>query len=74
MNDLTDVERAMLDFTKITYPSRGRQNEAIRATFGMSPTNFWQQIRALITRPEALAYDPVNVHRLERLVGHRTSA
>lgn len=69
--ELTEREQAMLAFTRTPWGSRGEQNEAIRRDFGTSPTRFWQEIRALITRPEALAYDPVTVHRLERLVGHR---
>lgn len=74
MTELTDREKAMLAFTTQPWGSRGRQNEAIREQFGITPTKFWQAVRALILRPEALAYDPVTVHRLERLVGRRHSA
>jgi hypothetical protein len=66
-DDLTDVERAMLEFTKTPWRYKGQQEEAIREQFGISPTRFWQRIVALVDRPEALAYDPVNVHRLQRL-------
>lgn len=66
-DDLTDVERAMLDFAKIPWRYKGQQEDAIREQFGISPTRFWQQVAALVDRPEALAYDPVTVHRLQRL-------
>jgi hypothetical protein len=71
---LTEAERSMLEFTKTPWRYKGQQDEAIRREFGITPTKFWQAIRALITRPEALAYDPVTVHRLERVVGRRHSA
>jgi hypothetical protein len=74
MSDLTDVERAMLDFTKTQWRYKGQQDEAIRERFGITPTRFWQRMLTLVDRPEALAYDPVIVHRLQRLFSRRRSA
>lgn len=74
MDELIGDEQRMLDFCKLTWHYRGQQDEAIRRQFGISPTKFWQQVRAFIARPAALAYDPVTVHRLERVMGHSRSA
>lgn len=71
VSELTDVEQAMLEFTKTPWRYKGQQDEAIRRQFAMSPTRFWQQVRALVARPEALTHDPVTVHRLQRLLGQR---
>jgi hypothetical protein len=56
--ELTDRERAMLDFARRWYRFRGAQEGAIRDELGMSPTRFWQQVRALAARQEAIAYAP----------------
>ena len=58
MEELTDRERAMLDFCRRWWRARGRQNAAIRAEFGTSPTRFWQEVRTLATRESAIAYAP----------------
>lgn len=40
---------------------------AIRAQFGMSQARYYQVLNALIDSREALAADPVLIHRLQRL-------
>lgn len=68
MNDLTDHERAILDFEggpHWTY--QGAREDEIRRRFGLSPTRYHQQLNALLDRPEALAYAPTTVKRLLRL-------
>lgn len=74
MKDLTDTEREMLAFEKRHWRYRGVKEDAIREQFGISPTAFYQQLVALIDRPEALAHDPVTVHRLRRLFGRQHTA
>jgi hypothetical protein len=72
--DLTDVERAMLDFTKTPWRYKGQQDEAIRERFGISPTGSGSGCWRSSTAPKPLAYDPVTVHRLQRLFSRRHSA
>lgn len=48
----------MLDFARLWFRARGAREGAIREEFGVSPTRFWQQVRALATRREAIAYAP----------------
>jgi hypothetical protein len=64
---LTDLERELLDFAGLTWRSRGLQEQEIRRRFDMSATRFWQLVNALLERPEALAYAPTTVRRLQRL-------
>lgn len=66
---LTDRERAILDFEAQWWQQRGAKEDAIRAQFDLSPVRYYQQLRALIDRPEALAYSPTVVNRLRRIRG-----
>lgn len=71
MTDLTDTERVMLDFEKITWRYQGRREEEIRRRFGISGTRHAQMMNTLIDRPEALTYAPSTVKRLRRLRDQR---
>lgn len=65
--DLTDAEKRMLDFAGTWWRFPGAKEDAIRETFDVSPTRFYQRLIVLIGRQEALAYAPVTVKRLRRL-------
>jgi hypothetical protein len=64
---LTEFERAVLDFAGKTWRYAGARDVAIRETFDMSGYRFQQITQGLLDRPEALAYAPVTVNRLQRL-------
>ena len=64
--ELSARERAMLNLEREAFLLTGRKDAAIRARFGMSPTRYYQLLRALIEEPAALAYDPLTVKRLRR--------
>lgn len=70
---LSERERAMLDFEATWRASRQPKDDQIRARFGLSTPRYYQNINALIDRPEALAYAPVLVQRLRRLREQRRS-
>jgi hypothetical protein len=65
--ELTDGERALLDFEKQWWRQPGAKEQAIRDRFDLSPTNYYRLLNALLDRPAALAYDPVLVNRLRRV-------
>lgn len=66
---LSPLGRDMLDLeTHFTLPTDGRKQNAIREFFGMTETRYFQLLLDLIDRPEALAYAPVTVNRLQRQV------
>lgn len=67
MTDLTDTERAMLDLERGWFKHAGFKESVIHDRFGISATRYYQQLNALIDRPEALAHDPMTVKRLQRL-------
>ena len=59
-------ERAVLDFEKKRWKHAGAKEEAIRADLGLSPTNYFQMLNALLDDPAALAYNPTLVAALRR--------
>ena len=68
---LSDRDRAILDFERHWWKYAGAKETAIRESFDMSATRYYQVLNALIDRPEALASDPLLVRRLRRLRASR---
>lgn len=68
MDELTDEEKAILDFEGGPWwKYAGAKETAVLEKFGHSATRYYQRLNALIDRPEALAYAPLLVKRLRRL-------
>ena len=67
MDELTDQEKAVLDFACGHWKYPGAKDTRIRETFGCSPTRFYARLNDLLDRPEAEAYDILLVRRLRRL-------
>jgi hypothetical protein len=72
--DLSDRDRAMLEFERQWWKFAGSKEEAIRQRFDMSGTRYFQILNGLIDRPEALAADPLLVKRLRRMRSSRQKA
>jgi Protein of unknown function (DUF3263) len=64
---LTESQRAMLDFERQWWRQAGAKEQAIRETFAMTPTRYYQSLNALLDLPDALSYDAALIHRLQRL-------
>lgn len=64
---LTDHELAILDLEGTWWRYPGAKETEIRARFDLSATRYYQQVNALIDRPEAMAHAPMLVKRLRRL-------
>lgn len=73
-DNLTDDEKAMIDFAARWWKYAGAQEQAIRDDFDMSGTRFWQQLNELLDRPAAMAYDPITINRYRRLREQRLRA
>jgi Protein of unknown function (DUF3263) len=68
---LSEHQQAILDFERRWWSKPGAKEQAIRDSFEMSPTRYYQTLNALIDLPQAVSYDPVLVNRLRRV---RTAA
>lgn len=66
-----DRERKILEFERYWWKYAGAKERAIREQFEMSATRYYQLLNAIIDMPEALAYDPILVKRLQRLRAFR---
>jgi hypothetical protein len=71
---LGDRDQEILEFERQWWKYAGAKETAIRDSFDMSATRYYQVLNALIDRPEALAADPLLVRRLRRLRAERQRA
>jgi hypothetical protein len=69
LSTLTAREQALLDFeTERRFPrGDGARDRDVHATFGLSMTRYLQLLHHLLDRPDALAYAPATVRRLQRI-------
>ena len=71
---LTEREEQILAFERRWWKHAGSKEQAIRDTFGISATRYYQVLNGLLDNPAAIAHDPVLVGRLRRLRSARTRA
>jgi hypothetical protein len=71
---LTEREEQILAFERRWWKHAGSKEQAIRDTFGLSATRYYQVLNGLLDNPVALAHDPVLVGRLRRLRSTRARA
>lgn len=71
MSALTDTEIEMLDFASGWWKYAGAKDEEIRQRFDVPAIRYYQQLNALIDRPEAMAARPQVVKRLRRIRARR---
>jgi len=72
--ELTERERAILDFEGTWWSESGSKERAIRDRFELSATRYYQLLNEVIDLPGALAYDPLVVRRLRRQRDRRRRA
>ena len=63
---LTDREREILAFEAKWWRYAGAKERAIRETFGLSSTRYYQLLNRLLEKQEAMRDDPMLVKRLRR--------
>jgi Protein of unknown function (DUF3263) len=68
---LAERDREILEFERQWWKYAGAKETAIRESFDMSATRYYQVLNALIDRPEALIEDPLLVRRLRRMRAER---
>jgi len=65
--ELGERDQQVLAFERQWWRYAGAKEQAIRDSFDMSATRYYQVLNALIDREAALAFDPLLVKRLRRL-------
>jgi hypothetical protein len=74
MAELTDKDRAILDFERQHSRYLGAKDAEVRTRFGVTLARYHEWLNALLDRPEALAHAPATVRRLRRLRQKRLAA
>jgi hypothetical protein len=70
--ELDDRGKQILEFERRWWRQAGSKEQAIRDTFNLSATRYYQLLNALLDDPLALAHEPVVVQRLRRLRASRS--
>jgi hypothetical protein len=71
---LPQREQRILVFERQWWAHAGAKEAAIRAEFDLSAARYYQLLNAALDLPEAIAFDPMLVRRLQRLRDARTDA
>ena len=66
---LTLADREILDFERGWFLHPEPKDRTIMEVLGLSPAEYYARLRDLMSLPEAVAYDPLTVRRLRRMVG-----
>ena len=64
---LTDLEQAILDFEAHWWRHAGSKAEGVQEKFGISLSEYYQRLNALLDNENALAHAPILVKRLRRM-------
>ena len=71
---LTERDRAILDFERSWWNESGPKEALIRERFELSATRYYQILNELLETQEAYEYSPLVVRRLRRLRDRRRRA
>jgi Protein of unknown function (DUF3263) len=72
--ELTERDRAILDFERSWWTEAGPKEAAIRERFELSAARYYEILNELLESDAACAYDPLVVRRLRRLRDRRRRA
>ena len=64
---MTPLTVSVIAFERLRWNHAGAKEQAIKDTFGLSATRFYQARNAVLDDAEALVLDPQTVNRLRRL-------
>lgn len=65
-SQLSDHERALIDFEREWWRLGSRKDVGIRARFEISASSYYRALHALVDRAEAMQYDSLTVLRLRK--------
>jgi hypothetical protein len=66
---LSMSDRRILDFERSWFLHPEPKDRSIGDVLGLTPTEYYDRLRDLMSTSDALAYDPLTVRRLRRMVG-----
>lgn len=69
---LTDSQKQILEFGRKEWSSPAHRENDIRSTFDMSSSSYFQKLHSLLSHPEAVAYAPDVVRRMNSIMDKRS--
>ncbi len=72
--ELTERDRAILDFERSWWHESGPKESLIQERFELSASRYYEILNELLESAEAYDYDPLGVRRLRRLRDRRRRA
>lgn len=72
--ELTERDRAILDFEHSWWRETGPKETLIQERFELSATRYYEILGQLLDSPEAYEHDPLGVRRMRRLRDRRRRA
>ncbi len=72
--ELTERDRAILDFERAWWHETGPKEALIQERFELSATRYYEILSELLESPDAYVYDPLGVRRLRRMRDRRRRA
>ncbi len=67
LDPLSERDIEILAFEREWFKHPGSKERVVKDRFGVSATRYYQILSALIDSPQAAAYDPMLVKRLQRM-------
>jgi len=65
---LNEEDRAILDFERVSWREPGPKDMAIEIGLGLTAADYYERLRLLVVRREALAYDPLTTKRVLTII------
>ena len=65
---LTAEDRAILDFERAWWHEPGAKDVAIEMRLGITANRYYELLRALVARRDAMSYDPLTCRRVLALM------
>lgn len=65
---LTEGQKQILDFAGKNWSNAGERENDIRSTFGYDSTRFFHRLHSLKDHPEAVAYAPTVMRRVNEVI------
>lgn len=69
---LSQRDREILTFERQWWQYPGAKEAAVRDSFDVTMTRYYQEVNRIIELPAAMAFDPFTVKRLQRIRGQRS--
>ena len=66
---LSQSDRRILDFERAWFLHPEPKDRSITEVLGVTPAEYYDRLRELMSMSAALAYDPLTIRRLRRMVG-----